>query len=58
MEEGRLSVGPGPRLSGTAVVSGPPATLPGIDGQQIVNELGLESQWAELVDKGVVVAPS
>ena len=58
VEEGRLSVGPGPRLSGTPVVCGPPATVPGIDGQQIVHELGLQSQWADLVAKGVVVAPS
>ncbi len=56
--EGRLTVGPGPRLSATTVRFGPPGTTPGIDGRQIVEELGLSDQWAELVAKRVVVAPA
>jgi crotonobetainyl-CoA:carnitine CoA-transferase CaiB-like acyl-CoA transferase len=55
--EGRLSVGPGPRLSGTPLMAARPATVPGVDGQQIVDELGLDGEWAALVAKGVVVAP-
>jgi crotonobetainyl-CoA:carnitine CoA-transferase CaiB-like acyl-CoA transferase len=58
VEEGRLTVGPGPRLSATPVRLGPPATVPGIDGAQIVDELGLAHQWDALLAKGVVAAPA
>jgi crotonobetainyl-CoA:carnitine CoA-transferase CaiB-like acyl-CoA transferase len=58
VEEGRLTVGPGPRLSATPVQFGPPATIPGIDGAQIVDELGLAHQWDALLAKGVVAAPA
>jgi crotonobetainyl-CoA:carnitine CoA-transferase CaiB-like acyl-CoA transferase len=58
VEEGRLTVGPGPRLSATPTRFGPPATVPGIHGEQIVRELGLADQWDALIAKGVVVAPA
>ncbi|HTN81042.1 MAG TPA: CoA transferase, partial [Acidimicrobiales bacterium] len=56
VEEGRLTVGPGPRLSSTPVRFGPPGTIPGIDGAQIVDELGLGHTWDDLVATGVVTA--
>ena len=58
VQDGRLTVGPGPRLSATPVRFGPPATVPGVHGEQILTELGLSEQWAELVAKGVVAAPA
>ncbi len=58
VEEGRLTVGPGPRLSATPTRFGPPATVPGIDGEQIVRELGLSDRWEALVAEGVVAAPT
>ncbi len=58
VEEGRLTVGPGPRLSATPTRFGPPATVPGIHGEQIVRELGLSDRWEALVAEGVVAAPT
>ena len=58
VEAGRLTVGPGPRLSETRVRFGPPGTVPGIDGEQIVEELGMSDRWEALVAEGVVAAPT
>ena len=58
VEQGRLTVGPGPRLSDTRVRFGPPGTVPGIDGEQIVEELGMSDRWEALVAEGVVAAPT
>ncbi len=58
VEAGRLTVGPGPRLSETHVRFGPPGTVPGIDGEQIVEELGMSDRWEALVAEGVVAAPT
>src|SRR5262249_2384794 len=58
IEPGRLTVGPGPRLSETKVRFGPPGTVPGIDGLAIVTDLGRSDQWDDLVAAAVVVAPT
>ncbi len=58
VEAGRLTVGPGPRLSETRVRFGPPGTVPGIHGEQIVEELGMSDRWEALVAEGVVAAPT
>ncbi len=57
LDHERLTVGPGPRLSSSKVSSGPPGTIPGIDGQQLVEELGLGDRWEALVAAGVIVSP-
>ncbi len=53
--DGERTIGALPRLGGTPVRSGPPGTVPGIDGRGIVDELGLGDRWADLVSAGAVV---
>ena len=55
LDDGELTIGSPPRLSTTPVRVGPPATLPGIDGRAIAEELGLAAQWPTLVASGTVV---
>jgi crotonobetainyl-CoA:carnitine CoA-transferase CaiB-like acyl-CoA transferase len=55
VEDGGHTIGSPPRLSVTPVRSGPPATLPGIDGRVVVEDLGLGEHWATLVAAGAVV---
>lgn len=48
------SIGPGPRMSVTAVRAGRPVGLPGADTRAVLAELGLADRYGTLVGAGVV----
>ena len=54
----RLSIGALPRLTGAGVRSGPPVFTPGVDGQSVIDEVGLGDRWDDLVSAGAIVAPA
>ena len=47
--------GPAPRLSRTPVHPGNPASRPGSDSRQILEEVGLGADFDRLVEAGVIV---
>ena len=47
--------GPAPRLSRTAVRAGNPASRPGADAREILEEVGLGDEFERLVEAGVIV---
>ena len=47
--------GPAPRLSRTAVRAGNPASRPGADAREILEEAGLGDEFERLVEAGVIV---
>ena len=54
----RLSVGAMPRLTTASVRSGPPVFTPGVDGQSVIADMGLDNRWNELIASGAIVTPA
>ena len=49
------TTGPGPRLSGTPLVAGKPASKPGTDAPSVLAEIGLGGEVERLLREGVIV---